>query len=74
MELDPPMKRKMMLLPWDAPTSSTATSGARTGKMISGRRAVAGIGMASVIHHTPMRAAVAAVSLACWARSEGMRK
>ena len=42
--------------------------------MISGRRAVAGIGMASVIHHTPMRAAVAAVSLACWARSEGTRE
>ena len=42
------------------------------GNTTRGISAVAGSGMASVIHHTPMSTAVAAVSLALWGTSCGI--
>ncbi len=53
------------------PKSSSGTS---TGKMMSGSSAVAGIGMASVIHQMPISTAVAAVSRGQTSRSAGMMK
>ena len=71
---NPPMNRKMMLLPYWAPTSSTEMSSPSTGNAMSGTSAVAGMGMHSVIHQMPSSTATAAVRRALCSRSPGMTR
>ena len=55
----PPMNKKMVADAYGAPTSLIVPTPA-SGKMISGSSAVAASGMASVIHHTPIKMVTAA--------------
>ena len=77
--MNPPVKRNITLFPYEAPMVLTVIglpSGPleKSEEIMSGRRTVTGIGMASLIHNTAMRRAVAAVIFPGSGRELGWRK